>query len=325
MNYSEILKKAWNIVWKHKILWLFGFLAGSAVGGSQGFSYQFSSRDRLMRHWGDGGGKYFPMFERLSESLHDVPSYTWFLLAAGIAISVLLVSLIAFFLREYGVGGVIKGSALAEEQENGKLNFKALHHALKPFYWRLILLRLLVAIASVLLAGLLAVPVVIFIIGTLGVGLCCLLPFLILLIPVGWAARVLVHNASIALVDENLDPLQAIERAWELSTQNLGPLLVLHIILGLIRLVCGLVLSVPLIAAALPLIFALRASAPGISAAAGLVSALLWLLLLPLLLIAFGVLNAYDLTARALAYRELKEKTRVVPIGTQALTTEATK
>jgi len=100
---------------------------------------------------------------------------------------------------------------------------------------------------------------------------------------------------------------------------------VLHIILGLIRLVCGLVLSVPLIAAALPLIFALRASAPGISAAAGLVSALLWLLLLPLLLIAFGVLNAYDLTARALAYRELKEKTRVVPIGSQALTTEATK
>lgn len=38
MNYTDILKKAWNIVWKHKILWLFGLLAGSAIGSGQGFS-----------------------------------------------------------------------------------------------------------------------------------------------------------------------------------------------------------------------------------------------------------------------------------------------
>ena len=39
MNYGEILSKAWKIIWKNKILWLFGILAGcsaSGVGGSSG-------------------------------------------------------------------------------------------------------------------------------------------------------------------------------------------------------------------------------------------------------------------------------------------------
>ncbi len=237
----------------------------------------------------------------------------------------LLISLIAFFLREYGLAGVIKGSALAENSQSGPLEFGDIHRALKPYYWRLILLRLLIVCAGALLAGLLAIPIVIFIIGTLGTGLCCLLPLFVLLIPVGWGVRVLVHNASIALVDENLDVMESISRAWEVTTQNLGPLLVLHIILGVIRFVATLLMSIPMVAAALPLIFAMRASAVGWPIAAGLISGLLWLVLLPLVLVVFGALNAYDLTARALAFRELKDKARVLPVGSQTLPTEETK
>ena len=51
MDYAEILKKAWNIIWKHKILWLFGLLAGSAIGSGQGLSYRFSSQDRIQQFW----------------------------------------------------------------------------------------------------------------------------------------------------------------------------------------------------------------------------------------------------------------------------------
>lgn len=187
------------------------------------------------------------------------------------------------------------------------------------------MLRLLVICASALLGGLLAIPIVIFIIGTLGIGLCCLLPFVILLIPLGWTAQVLVYNASIALVDENLDPIQAVSRAWQVTTQNLGPLLVLHLILGAIRFVAALLMSIPMIAAALPFIFAMRASNAGWLMAAGFISGLLWFALLPLALVVFGALNAYDLTARALAYRELKDKARVLPVGSQALTVEEIK
>lgn len=261
----------------------------------------------------------------MADFFRNLPTYAWFLLAAGIVICVLLVSLAAFFLREYGLGGLIKGSALTQDQPGEKIDFTAVHRALKPFYWRLVLLRLLVIFAEALIAGLLAFPIVIFIIGTLGVGLCCLIPFFILLIPVGWGARVLVHNASIALVDENLDVLQAIKRAWELTLQNFGPLLVLHLVLGIIRFVAGLIISVPFIAAALPLLLTLRASTAGITAAAGLISGLLFLLLLPLLLAALGLLNAYELTARVLAFRQLKEKSLAVPLGSQSLPREEIK
>ncbi len=34
MGYGAILKRAWEVTWKHKILWLFGLFAGSMIGGS---------------------------------------------------------------------------------------------------------------------------------------------------------------------------------------------------------------------------------------------------------------------------------------------------
>ena len=36
MNYSEILSRAWQIIWKHKVLWIFGILAGCANSGGGG-------------------------------------------------------------------------------------------------------------------------------------------------------------------------------------------------------------------------------------------------------------------------------------------------
>ena len=36
MDFSEVLTKAWRIVWKHKILWIFGILAGCGTGGGGG-------------------------------------------------------------------------------------------------------------------------------------------------------------------------------------------------------------------------------------------------------------------------------------------------
>jgi hypothetical protein len=36
MDYTDILKRAWNVTWRHKILWLFGLFAGAAGGFSGG-------------------------------------------------------------------------------------------------------------------------------------------------------------------------------------------------------------------------------------------------------------------------------------------------
>ena len=49
MDFGEVLTKAWRIVWKFKVLWFFGILAGCGTsrgvnfnGGGSGFSTDFA-------------------------------------------------------------------------------------------------------------------------------------------------------------------------------------------------------------------------------------------------------------------------------------------
>lgn len=43
MDYMGILKKSWNLTWRYKILWLFGFFAGAGGGGGSGSSWNTGS------------------------------------------------------------------------------------------------------------------------------------------------------------------------------------------------------------------------------------------------------------------------------------------
>ena len=55
MNHTQILKRAWNILWNYKMLWVFGFLLAitSASGGSNGTNYRLpaSARDFEIRQY----------------------------------------------------------------------------------------------------------------------------------------------------------------------------------------------------------------------------------------------------------------------------------
>ena len=44
MDYMGILKRAWNVTWKYKVLWVLGFFAGA--GGSSGGSFRWSTGTR---------------------------------------------------------------------------------------------------------------------------------------------------------------------------------------------------------------------------------------------------------------------------------------
>ena len=49
MNYSQILKRAWTILWSYRALWIFGFFIALATPSVQNLSnnvnYQFNERD----------------------------------------------------------------------------------------------------------------------------------------------------------------------------------------------------------------------------------------------------------------------------------------
>jgi uncharacterized membrane protein YgcG len=64
-NFGEVLTRAWQIIWKHKVLWIFGILAGCGQGGGSGgggggggngFSNgdrQFTELERMMEQFGE--------------------------------------------------------------------------------------------------------------------------------------------------------------------------------------------------------------------------------------------------------------------------------
>lgn len=52
MDYTKIIKRAWQITWRHKALWLFGFLLSlfsgeGGSGGGRGTQYTFGTGDQL--------------------------------------------------------------------------------------------------------------------------------------------------------------------------------------------------------------------------------------------------------------------------------------
>ena len=53
MNYGEVLSRAWQIIWKYKVLWIFGILAGlgSGGGGSGGLTQAPGGRGVVRVVW----------------------------------------------------------------------------------------------------------------------------------------------------------------------------------------------------------------------------------------------------------------------------------
>ncbi|MBC7239221.1 MAG: hypothetical protein H5T71_03870, partial [Chloroflexi bacterium] len=51
MNYGQLLKRAWQITWRYKVLWAFGIAAALFQGGfgGGGFQYRFGPQD--MTRW----------------------------------------------------------------------------------------------------------------------------------------------------------------------------------------------------------------------------------------------------------------------------------
>ena len=48
MDIGAVLSRAWEIIWNHKVLWIFGILAGCATGANSGgsnFRYTFQNHE----------------------------------------------------------------------------------------------------------------------------------------------------------------------------------------------------------------------------------------------------------------------------------------
>jgi len=298
MNYGEVLSKAWQIIWKHKVLWIFGILAGcGSVGGNTGsgggnVNYRFDSGD-LPREFERFGAQVQRFFE-------NIPAWVWLLLV----IAFIILFIIAILLTTVGKIGLIRGAVLADEG-TARLSFGPLFSESLPYFWRVFLMNLLVGLGLAVIFLILLIPLIIFSVVTVGIGLICLFPLICLLIPLSWFIGVVIEQSNVAIVAENRGIIDGLRRGWEVVTRNLGQYIVMLIILGVGGFIVALIVGIPVILLALPLVGGLAIGSEGALQGGALLSAALFCIYLPFLFLFNGIIQAYITSAWTLTFRRV--------------------
>jgi hypothetical protein len=274
VDYESLLKRAWTVVWGHKVLIILGVLAGLGGGGSgSGFSLQGGEGDW---NWGQG-----PQAEG---ALGGFPIILAIFLIGLLIIIVIAIWILATLAR----GGLVAG--VDEIERTGATTFASAWNGAWQRAGSLIGIALLPAIPVLLL-----VVAALFMTGIWAgmsqlfqpgagfplrgglvaglVGLACLA------VPVALVLSLLHTFAERACLLENLGVIDSYRRGSQVLMQNLGP----AILLFLIQMVIGIVLALVLLG-------------PGLVA---VICCVLW----PVLLVINGAITAYFSTVWTLAWR----------------------
>jgi len=292
MNYGEVLTRAWKIIWKFKVLWIFGILASCGTGSGNGgggnnVSYQFSSGDLP------------PQFEQFFGNIERFANDLWWIFGLIICLTCVLV-LVAIFLSTIGKIALIKGTLRAEEGAE-RMGFIELFNASTPYFWRVFGLSLLlffVFFVAVMFGVLVFMAAAM---ATLGIALICLLPLCCLMIPVMWAVGVILEQAYIAIVVEERGIADGLSRGWEVAKSHWEPMLVMGVILIFGGAIVGLIIAVPMFLVMFPLLFTLGITG-GDSMAPLAIGGICFLLYLPVLILASGIIKAYVQSAWTLTF-----------------------
>ncbi len=303
MDFGEAISTAWKVIWKHKVLWIFGILAGcSARSSSPNFNYSFNNRV------GPSSSQYPYQIERFFQS---VPVWVWIALGVGFLVLILL----ALFLGTVGRIGLIRGTIDADEGAQ-RLSFGPLFSASLPYFWRVFLLNFLLGLMSFILVLVLIVPSILAIVATKGLGALLVLPMMcIALLCLGvlfWVLGIILQQANVAIVAENLGVIEGIQRGWSVFRANLGSLFVIAIFIAIIGGVIGFIIGIPFLFILLPIFLADISGGvfqSGNIAQVGIIAAIAILAIdLPIAIFLGGVLQSYIGSLWTLTFRRLTRK-----------------
>ena len=232
LDYGNLLSRAWQITWKHKVLWIFGILAGLGNGGGPP---------------GDGGnndgGRPSSGFEfgypQFDQWINQIDQAALVAIVLGLICLALLIAVALIALQVIGRGGLIGGVLKADADQ--AVTFGETWQVGVSKFWTLFLIGLIPGLVSLLLAIIVIAPGVILSVLTLGLGFLCLIPLVCLLAIGGVILNIIAYFAQIAAVAENLGVLDALRRAWAVITANVGNIVVLGLIVLAVGFFAGLI------------------------------------------------------------------------------------
>ena len=323
-NFGEVLSRAWQIIWKHKVLWIFGILASCSRGGTSfNSSYNFN----------DGSGGFNGGTPTLPPEAAQFFRFLEQNAVAIVTISIAVICLIwivMIFLGTIGRIGLIRGTGQAET--GGTMAFGQLFSESVPYFWRVFGLSLLVGLPFVILIGALVAGALVLGIGLSqgenvpsALSLLALMPVFVgcmcLLIPLGFVINLIVRQAERAIVLEDARVLPSLSRGWDIFRTNLGPIIIMAIILAVLGLVVGFIVAIPILIVVIPSTFAFVAgnfNGRGPNWNALIFAFACMCLLSPLFLLINGIMVAYVESAWTLTYLRLARPQGNSPVVVEA-------
>ncbi len=313
MQYGTLLSRAWHIIWRNKIIWLFGFLAALGGGGGGGFNYRFGSGD-LSRPSGSG---LPPELQRQLTRFFSDQTLVITVIVIIVLIG-LMIALVLALLAALSHSAMVDMVREADETETTHFStgWRTGLRRMVPTF----LIRFLLGLPSfiIIMAGLAAflvsfIPLVsragfrdaerLFAGGMLATLLLCFLPACCLGILLEIPLRVLETLSIRALVLEDRGVLGSIRRGWNIFAGNLGDVIVVWLIFFLIGIGVAVVVGLPLAAIAFAAVIPLAlmaATSPIFVVPLVLVGILLGLLSAAIR----SVVEAYSSSVWTLAYRQ---------------------
>ena len=314
-NFGEVLTRAWQIVWKHRVLWIFGILASCGRGGS---SFNSGSSGG-----GDGGfGTPPDLPPQVMEWIRIIEQNLTAFIAVIIALTC-IIWIVSIFLSTIGKIGLIRGTAQIDGGTES-LIFGQLFSESTPYFWRMFGLSLLVGLPVLVAIVAVVVGLLLFIVPlsvssgndpTPAFGL-VMLPLLIgcfcLLIPVMFIIGMIARQAENAIVLEEMGVMPAVSRGWDVFRKNLGPIIIMAIILTVIGFAVGFVIAIPIFIIVLPAVVAFAVGeAQNWTPMA--IAGICICLYIPISLLLNGIAIAYTESAWTLTYMRLTKPQDIEP------------
>jgi hypothetical protein len=251
MDYGNILRRSWDVIWNHKFMLVLGFLAALGSGASGGGG-------------GGGGGDTGYTFDGSEfEAMPEIAENLGAIIAAASAIILGLVcfffilAIVLWLVRLTAQAGMIDAAARLDAGE--KVSFGEAISAGWHKLGRMVGLNL-VLFGIFIVAAIVGVMVLVMgagataagaaasqgdfgaVLGGLGAGLigliCCLMCLFLLL---GIVVTVLYPFAQRAAVLEDMGVIESIGRGWQVIKDNLGEVIILILLFLLLGFVVGAV------------------------------------------------------------------------------------
>jgi len=292
MDFGRILSRAWGILWKHRALWIFGILAGCGSSGNNAPNLQASFREDMPLKW----QPYFRL---------DIPDWQAALIVGVVLLVVLVLVVLAIFLSTMGRIGLIRGTRQVEDGETS-LPFGELFSGSLPYFWRVFGLNLLVGIVVFILVIMFLLLALFGTVLTFGLLLLCLIPIICLLAPLSWFLSIIVEQSIIAIVVDDLGVTEGLQRGWEVVRGNVGPVIVMGLILFLgVGLIGGFIIGLPVVFIIIPAVLGAIADTPRAFGGGLMIAGVCLVGYIPVWIFLNGMLRGYIETAWTLTYLEL--------------------